>query len=216
MAEQKNITDPFNSIAISMPVANIKITTSNAEICMVKYHEKFKQAFAPIVIDNTLIVKDNRKWYHHILPNPTTPQIDIILPTTQYENLRIKCKSGNIELESINCKDVILNTKTGKILLNDINCHSVESKGSTGSISLKNVISKEKIKIIRNTGSIFFEDCEAFDIFTKTNTGNINGTLLSSKTFIVKSKSGKIDIPENAEPRCEAISNTGKISFKIK
>ena len=197
MAEQKNITDPFNSIAISMPVANIKITTSNAEICMVKYHEKFKQAFAPIVIDNTLIVKDNRKWYHHILPNPTTPQIDIILPTTQYENLHIKCKSGNIELASINCKDVILNTKTGKILLNDIDCHSVESKGSTGSISLKNVISKEKIKIIRNTG-------------------NINGTLLSSKTFIVKSKSGKIYIPENAEPRCEAISNTGKISFKIK
>ncbi len=80
---------------------------------------------------------------------------------------------------------------------------------------LKDLIASETISIQRDTGNVVLKHCDAGEIFVKTNTGNINGSLLSDKMFIVGSNAGKIKIPKTSiGGRCQAKTNTGNISFQ--
>ena len=59
---------------------------------------------------------------------------------------------------------------------------------STGRVYLTNVIASGRFDINAGTGSIFLTSSDAAEIYIKTSTGNVTGTLLTSKSFIVKPK----------------------------
>ena len=108
--------------------------------------------------------------------------------------------------------------KTGKNKISRIEAdNNVTIKTNTGKITLDRVIASEKMSIHTNTGKINLNESDAGEIFIKTNTGNVDGTLLTDKAFVIRCNTGKINIPDTfGNSKCEIISNTGHINFKIK
>ena len=112
--------------------------------------------------------------------------------------------------------DVSVNVSTGKAYLTNIACKSVLSKGDTGDISLKNVIAAENFSIERTTGDVSFDGSDAAEIFVETDTGNVVGTLLSEKVFVVNTDTGKKEVPETLSGgRCKITTSTGNIRINL-
>ena len=59
-------------------------------------------------------------------------------------------------------------------------------------------------------------DCDASEIFVKTDTGDVRGTLLSEKVFIIKTSAGDVSVPETVTGgKCEISTDTGDIKIGI-
>ena len=68
----------------------------------------------------------------------------------------------------------------------------------------------------RDTGDITFDKCDASDIYIKTSTGDVKGTLLTEKVFYTQTSTGNIDVPKTVNGgRCEITTSTGNIKINI-
>ena len=142
----------------------------------------------------------------------------IYLENLSAGSIDTSCSTGKTTMTNVDCtKNITLSTSTGSTHLTDITCRNLATTGNTGKISLKNVIASENFSIQRNTGNVEFEGCDAAQIFIKTNTGDITGTLLSGKIFAFpESTLGKVDVPKTyTGGLCEIISNTGNIKISL-
>lgn len=82
---------------------------------------------------------------------------------------------------------------------------------------MKNVIATEKFSIERSTGDVTFDGADAAEIFVKTDTGDVKGSLLTDKVFITETDTGRVDVPKTTiGGRCEITTDTGDISIEIK
>ena len=131
--------------------------------------------------------------------------------------LDLTTSTGRVEVSSVTCGgDVAVTVSTGKTMLSDISCESVISSGSTGMVVLTNVIAEESITIARSTGDVKLEKCDAGELFIKTDTGDVTGTLLSEKVFLAQSDTGRVDVPGTVTGgRCEITTDTGDIRIEI-
>ena len=132
--------------------------------------------------------------------------------------LDLSVSTGNITAKQVSCTgDVSVNVTTGKAHLEDVSCKSLTSSGSTGSVFLKSVIADKKISVERSTGSISFDASDAAELWVKTTTGSVKGTLLTNKAFFANSSTGNIDVPRTTEGgKCEITTSTGDIKITIK
>jgi len=132
--------------------------------------------------------------------------------------LDLSVSTGGITVSNVTCEgNVKTNVSTGKTNLTNIECKNVVSNGNTGAISLKNVIAAEKFAIERSTGDVKFNGCDAAEIFVKTDTGDVTGSLLSNKVFVVETDTGSADVPKTTTGgKCEITTSTGDINISIK
>ncbi|MDO4851821.1 MAG: DUF4097 family beta strand repeat-containing protein [Clostridia bacterium] len=133
------------------------------------------------------------------------------------ENIDLSVSTGKIEGENIHCQETLsFQVSTGKTELTDVLCKMLLSTGSTGGVTLKNVTATDDFNIVRDTGDVRFESCEAGRITIKTSTGDVTGTLRSEKVFLTKTSTGNIKVPDTASGgRCEITTSTGDISITI-
>lgn len=131
--------------------------------------------------------------------------------------LELSVSTGNINASNINCNGGIkADVSTGKINLSDVKCENFMSEGNTGDVYLKNVVASGKFDIERSTGDVKFEGSDAAEIFVDTDTGDVTGTLLSEKVFVVKTDTGKINVPNSITGgRCEIETDTGDVKIDI-
>lgn len=132
--------------------------------------------------------------------------------------LDLSASTGNITAKQVSCTgDVSVNVTTGKAYLEDVSCKSLTSSGSTGSAFLKSVIADKKISVERSTGSISFDASDAAELWVKTTTGSVKGTLLTNKVFFANSSTGNIDVPRTTDGgKSEITTSTGDIKITIK
>ena len=129
---------------------------------------------------------------------------------------KIHVSTGDIIIENATAKNYDLHVSTGYAKITNVNCENIVSTGSTGDIKLNNVIASEKISIERSTGKVKFYRCDANELKIITSTGDVEGTLLSDKVFIVKSSTGDIDVPSSITGgRCEITTSTGDIEVRV-
>lgn len=142
---------------------------------------------------------------------------DIHLDSIGTGSLDLRVSTGEIRADSVTCRgDAAIRVTTGKVRLNGMSCGDFRSEGSTGDITLKNVLASGAMTIERSTGDVRFEDSDAAEIFVKTDTGEVKGTLCSEKVFITRSDTGKQDVPKTVTGgRCEITTDTGDIEIKI-
>lgn len=153
----------------------------------------------------------------------TFEAIDIAVSTGDVKNyasatgmIRIRTSTGDIEMKHVSADTLALTVSTGKVKLTDIRCADLTTSGSTGDMTLKNVTATERISIHRSTGDIFLDRCDAADIYIKTDTGSVTGTLLTDKVFVANTDTGKVTVPNTVSGgRCEIITNTGDIKLSI-
>jgi len=131
--------------------------------------------------------------------------------------LNLSVSTGAVTVSNVACEEhATINVSTGRSNITNMTCESFESLGSTGDISLKNVVATGSLSIKRDTGDVKFDGCDAAEISVVTDTGDIKGSLLSDKTFIAKSDTGRVNVPKSgAGGRCEITSDTGDIFISV-
>ena len=80
---------------------------------------------------------------------------------------------------------------------------------------MNNVIAAEKFSVERSTGYVKLNGCDAAELYVKTNTGDVIGSLLTDKVFITDTDTGSVDVPKTAVGgKCEIKTDTGNIKIK--
>ena len=150
--------------------------------------------------------------------------VSITVSTGKTSLLNVACQdltsvgdTGDISLKGVIASGALsIERSTGKTSLLNVVCQDLTSVGDTGDISLKGVIASGALSIERSTGDVRFEGADAAEIFVTTDTGDVKGTLLSEKIFVVKTDTGRIDVPKSVTgDRCEITTDTGDIKITI-
>ena len=131
--------------------------------------------------------------------------------------LELSASTGNVTVTGVSCReDVKIGVTTGKVELTDIVCQSFTSNGTTGDISLNNVIAVGSLSIERGTGNVHFRGADAADIFVRTETGDVEGSILTDKVFVAKTNAGRVKVPDSSTGgRCEITTYTGNIIITV-
>ena len=142
---------------------------------------------------------------------------DIYAEGISASSLDLTVSTGKVTVSSVTCKeDITIGVSTGKTYLTDVACKNLTSTGNTGDISLKNIISTEKISVERSTGDVTLDRSDAAELFIMTSTGDVEGSLLTNKVFIIKTDTGRINVPNSITGgRCEITTDTGDIKISI-
>ncbi|MBR2989031.1 MAG: DUF4097 family beta strand repeat protein [Clostridia bacterium] len=170
---------------------NIDVSTSTGSVkCFASATEKVK------ITTTTGAVK---------VSNATVNALDILVTT------------GDITVSGVTCaNDIKISVVTGNAYLENVTCKKVTSGGSTGDITLKEVVAVEKISVERSTGDVRFNGSDAGEIFVKTSTGNVSGSLLTPKIFDVSTGTGSVSVPHSVTGgKCEIKTSTGNIRMII-
>lgn len=141
----------------------------------------------------------------------------IHLDNVSAKMIELSASTGNIIAAGIACEgDVAVYVSTGRVELSDVACKNVKSTGSTGDLSLKRVLAEEGIRIERSTGDVTFDGSDAAEIFVRIGTGDVKGSLLTGKTFLVETRTGSIEVPQSViGGTCEIKTSTGDVQLTI-
>ena len=206
---------------LEIDVVNEKKWYDYISIGIGSWEEKIT-VYLPTMEYNSLCIKSSTSDVR-VSENFTFKNIDISLSTGDafcyangIDNVNIKTSTGKIIVDNIFAGDVNLTTSVGNIVLSYVTCNNLISSGNTGDIELKNVIASEKIDINRSTGDVIFEDSDGAEIFVVTDTGDVEGSLLSQKVFVIRTDTGDVEVPDSIEGgRCEIKTDTGDVCINI-
>lgn len=142
---------------------------------------------------------------------------DLHLKDLSADSLCLRVSTGDIDATGVTVAgDAEVVVTTGDVKLTNLSCGSLTSTGGTGDLILKNVVAAGNMRIQRSTGDLRLDGCDAAELFLKVTTGDVSGTLLTDKVFVVSSSTGDVDVPASATGgRCEITTTTGDIRITI-
>ena len=142
---------------------------------------------------------------------------DIRVENLSAGSLALSVSTGKVTITDITCEgDVSIRVSTGDSKLTDVACKSVTSSGDTGKLTMTNVIAAEQFSIERDTGDVKLDGCDAAEIYVKTSTGDVTGTLLSEKIFVTQTSTGNVKVPACVTGgKCSITTSTGDIRITI-
>ena len=215
------ISDSYKEIQLKAGDAKVKIEPSDGNKTALVIFEKKRRPYEFFINNGTLAIKPAKaRWYNFIRIGIDRSEIKLSIPKAMLERITVSSNVGCVDISSITCRETVdIQVNTGDMSLENVTCRDVSSQGNTGSVSLNNVTAEKSITIKRNTGKVLLNDCFAPDIFVKNNTGKVCGRLPSNTAFVVRSNTGKAELPkapigETIGGRCEIKTNTGRIKFE--
>ncbi|MBQ9745672.1 MAG: DUF4097 family beta strand repeat protein [Clostridia bacterium] len=210
-----NINFDTPKITVYLPADEYGALSVNGKTC----HAKIAADFSFESIDVNLTtgnIKNHASASDAIKLKTETGSISV--ENASAGSFELSTATGTINAHSLSCAGAFsVKVNTGKLNAENTTCKSFSSSGKTGDITLKSVISEEKFSVERSTGSVKLDGCDASEIFIKTGTGSVTGTLLSEKTFLAKSGTGSIEVPHGTSGgKCEISTGTGDIRISLK
>lgn len=232
------VGESFAGVNVDVDTADVTIRLAEDGACRVVCEEREKYPHAVTVENGTLAVRaaKNQKWTFSIGVIVKSPSVTIYLPAAEYESLLVEADTGTVTLApglsfqavdvdadtgAVNVDGVIvkklkIDADTGRIVLANMTPETVELDANTGSIRVTDVVCSGDMRIEADTGSIRLEDVDAADLYLKADTGSISGTIRTDKTFVAKSSTGSVKVPEGTSGgRCEAHTSTGSIRLSV-
>lgn len=132
-------------------------------------------------------------------------------------DVSIRTSTGRMHIEEVECQSLEAVSTTGDKGISDVKCQNLYVESSTGYVHLTNVIASDRLDIEADTGRVILDGCDAASIKIETDTGDVEGTLLSEKIFYAESDTGRIRVPHTTSGgSCEVRTDTGDITFTIK
>ena len=213
-----DITDAYRNVTIVTDTADIVFVASESDKTSIVCYEQTDNKHAVAVNEDTLVIElmDTTEWQDYIGVNFDSPTITVSVPQGDYGSLSIKTSTGDIDLENVSADTLDLSVTTGDVTVTAVQCRQFQSSGNTGEVSLKNVIAEQNFTIKRSTGDVTLDGCDAADMDITTDTGDVDGRLLSDKVFFVQTSTGDIDVPETTTGgRCAITTSTGDITIVL-
>lgn len=142
---------------------------------------------------------------------------DVAVSGATLGTLSVTTSTGDIRLSDVTCTGKLsLEVTTGDSVLTNVSCRALASNGTTGDIALHNVTAVEKLTVERDTGDVTFDRCDAEMIDVLTSTGDVGGTLRTSKIFYVDTSTGHVVVPKSTTGgACRVHTSTGDIRMSI-
>ena len=141
---------------------------------------------------------------------------DVTNRATATESVKIEVSTGDVLVENISTGWLEISVSTGDTKIKNVSCDTFVTKGSTGDLDMANVLVSGKMSVNRSTGDVEFFGCDASEISIETDTGNVSGSLLTSKIFVTDTSTGKIDVPKSTTGGlCEITTSTGDIHITV-
>lgn len=211
----KHVLDFENpSVKIYIPKGQYGTLTIDSTTARIEISKDFK--FDNIDISNTTGEIFNYASVNGILDIKNTSG-DITVENVTAGDVKLKVTTGDITVSGIDCiGDLKMSVSTGRVKFTDSLCKSFESSGTTGDIVIKNVKADGKLFIERTTGDVRFVACDASELGVKTGTGDVEGSLLTEKVFVVNTTTGDINVPQGSGGGiCEIKTTTGDVDIEI-
>lgn len=231
----------FDTVFAELETADIRFLPSEDGKVKVVCHEREDVRHSVSVQDGKLVIRyvDDRSWFDMLtLFYFGKEVITVYLPEDLVCTLKIETDTGDVTLgDGLSFGMVQIETDTGDVVLKncrpgttdietdtgDITVSSVAFSGAlgiftdTGDIELKKSVVSGDVNIETDTGDIAFERFDAENLYLVTDTGDMEGTLLSDKCFDVKTKTGDKEIHgSNASGGlCKIRTDTGDIEIDI-
>lgn len=234
------ITDSFTSFAIDSSTANVEFKPSENDSTEVICQEREKIKYNVCVSDGalTVSVEDNLKWYEKIFNfGIIKDKITVILPSGDYDNLNIKCTTGNVktakeisfksveirlttggvELNSNVSENAKIESTTGNIVLNDLNCKNATLSATTGNVTLNSATVSESLSITATTGNVRLNKSNYGRVSIALTTGNVtlSETVSEGKTQI-KCTTGNVRFDKADSGEIHVATTTGNVTGTLK
>ena len=141
---------------------------------------------------------------------------DVQLRAGATGDIQVRTDTGDIDIEDITAATLSVGTGTGRARLKAVRCGKLISKGDTGDLTLEDVLADELFDLQRDTGDIKLTECDAGDIYIRTDTGSVTGTILTEKVFWTQTDTGRVNVPESGTGgKCEITTDTGSIRIEM-
>ena len=142
---------------------------------------------------------------------------DITLENSTVGSAEIKLSTGDLTVNALSVSEGFSHkSSTGKAKITDLTCKNFSSEADTGYITLSNVIASETLFVKRDTGDVNLNGSDGSEILIDTDTGDVKGTILTSKIFITKTSTGKVKVPESLTGgKCKVTTSTGDIKLDL-
>lgn len=142
---------------------------------------------------------------------------DTNLKAVTAKSMSLSSSTGDIFVKNSSADDLRLSVTTGKTTASGVRCRAFTSTGSTGDLFMRDVLVTEGVAIIRSTGGVTFDACDAAELTVTTDTGDIMGTLRTMKTFVTHTDTGNVQLPHRAPDggECKLTTNTGNIHISL-
>lgn len=141
-------------------------------------------------------------------------KIQIEVPE-QFEEIRVKSASGDIEADSVSCERFLVEAISGDISVDELNTKQCELQAKSGDIKATN--SRAKTLLIHTgSGDVEVEDCQADELQASSTSGDVNETACKADRMDVVSVSGDIEAAFDKSAQCRAKSTSGDCKVTIK
>lgn len=125
--------------------------------------------------------------------------------------------SGNIRLGGSVCETLSADSTSGSINISDVRCLNADAGTVSGSLKLSGVVADEIIRTESVSGDIDLYRCDADALILSSTSGDIEGSLLTDKSFDVHTTSGDVSLPQtSADKTCDVSTVSGDITFSIR
>lgn len=142
---------------------------------------------------------------------------DIRVASAVNGTLSLETDTGSIVIENTSTASIKAETDTGRVTIKDTSVNGgITLETDTGDITLKNTVATGDWLIEAGTGKVSFVRSDAKNIKVTTSTGDVEGTLLSGKTFYTKTGTGDKDLPPSTDNGyCSITTSTGDIEIRV-
>ena len=241
-ANTYTIEEDFSKICIDTDANDVIVVPTDDGSCRVVCMEEVSY-YHTVSVENrtlTVTVQDERQWYEHIgIYSGDFHSVTVYVPKKAYEDLTVTCDTADVDVQSgfsfgmadiqtstgeIRWKgsavnDLFLSASTGEIRVDNTGCQNLTAKTSTGDIRLTSTVITQKLFAKTSTGDIQFDGLDAKTMDIHTDTGDVEGTLLSNK-FIITDSNGRVLLPTASDGPmgddiCTITTDTGDIRIDL-
>ena len=141
---------------------------------------------------------------------------NISLSNINCSKINVDISSGNTYCNHVNLDEATLVHTTGKVKLETVRGEKMNIEGSTGKVSLQDAIFEGHLYIETTTGDVTFKDSDANTIEVVGKTSDVTGNILTEKTFVTETTTGKNKIPSGSTGNeCKITITTGDIIITV-
>lgn len=143
---------------------------------------------------------------------------DISVDTEVLGGLTVRTSTGETHVASVkNTSRVYVQSDTGEVLLQNMTCRFLEVKTDTGKVRIEDIVAEVSSTITTETGHVILERFDALEgLYVTTDTGDVDGTLLSEKQFLTETDTGRVNVPKTVDGGlCSITTDTGDINIEV-
>ena len=133
------------------------------------------------------------------------------------KSLYVQTTSGDVTIASVRTEaELEVKTVSGDIGFSQVECGSVNAETTSGDVGASALCVSGSMRIKTVSGDVDLRGCDADTLWIKTTSGDVSGRLLTEKSFLTDTTSGRVRVPPSQSGgRCEVTTVSGDISFTI-